>query len=166
MKRVFTYQNPYYAIEVTLTGIFCIEIAFVSVCCIAFNLLLPRAVFMLALLVSCYQIWNTFVSGSNPKVIELSEEVVSFNSYGRIQKYDLKKVNSFLVREFPSSGKIYLRVNDASLLSGRFWIPTKMFNDSEELFSLLRDLEYKIHPDSLKARARRTNEEYLKRKKR
>ena len=80
MKRVFTYQNPYYAIEVTLTGIFCIGIALVSVCCIAFNLLLPRAVFMLALLVSCYQIWNTFVSGSNPKVIELSEEVCNFSS--------------------------------------------------------------------------------------
>lgn len=78
----------------------------------------------------------------------------------------MKDIDSFLVREFPSSGKIYLRVNDASLVSGRFWIPTKMFNDSEELFSLLRDLEYKIHPDSLKARARRTNEEYLKRKKR
>ncbi len=47
---------------------------------------------MLALLVSCYQnLRNTFVSGSNPKVIELSESESPSVHMEEVQKYDLKK---------------------------------------------------------------------------
>ncbi len=57
-------------IEVTLDGYFGIGIALVSVCCIAFNSLLPRAVFMLLLLKMLSNL-NTLVS-IKLKVIELS----------------------------------------------------------------------------------------------
>ena len=33
--------------------------------------------------------------------------------------------------------------------------------DGQELFSKILDIEYQLHPDTIKARARRTNTKYL-----
>ena len=38
------------------------------------------------------------------------------------------------------------------------------FNDTDELYTFLRDKEYEIHPDTMKAIARRTNEEDFKKR--
>jgi hypothetical protein len=66
-----------------------------------------------------------------------------------------------MIREFPSSGKMYLRVGKTTLLHGRYWLQTKVFTDGRELFQALLDIEYAKNPDTIKARARRVNTEYL-----
>ena len=51
-------------------------------------------------------------------------------------------------------------MNGGGLLKGRYWLNTRNYNDGQELFRLLLDMEYEKHPESLKARARRVNTEY------
>ena len=56
---------------------------------------------------------------------------------------------------------MYIRINDSSLFKGRYWLQTRVMTDGRELFQRICDLEFRIHPDTLKARARRVNSEYL-----
>lgn len=163
MKKTFLYEPPFYNIEVTFTGVFC---AFVLVACIVFAItdtFIPRLLAIIFGCVAFYQVWNTFVSLSNPEKVSVDEEgdTISFSGFGRTDTYKISTLTTFLVRPFPSSGKTYIRVGDHNIFKGRYWVPTKMFSDGAELFQYLCDLEYKVHPDSLKARARTVNQEYL-----
>jgi hypothetical protein len=81
-------------------------------------------------------------------------------SFNRTDDYHLSQLKSFKIREFPTAGKMYLRMDGGGLLKGRYWLNTKNYNDGQELFRLLLDMEYEKHPESLKARARRVNTEY------
>jgi hypothetical protein len=113
---------------------------------------LPQ-LFALIALVAFYTTWNTFVSGSNPSKVILEEDGVSFFSYGKTVKYLFTEIQSFLVKDFRGSGKMFIRVNKSNFFKGRFWIHTREFNDSDELYLYFLKLEYKTHPTSIKARA-------------
>ena len=160
--KTYTYKEPYFTMEVKVEGAFCV---FILLACIwlaytnAFNMWGLYVVFGVA---AFYQVWNTFVARCYSHSVVLEDDAISFELFGKTQKYQLSELKEFRVREYPSSGKMYLRVGDHNALHGRFWLSTKVFNDGRELFDRIRDLEYRIHPDTLKARARRTNEEYVK----
>ena len=161
-SKTYTYKEPYFTMEVKGEGFFCV---FLLCACVwltytnAFNMWGLYVVFGIAAL---YQVWNTFIARCYSHSVTLDDEQISFELFGKTQSYKLSDLNEFRVREYPSSGKMYLRVGDHNALHGRFWLSTKVFEDGRELFDRLRDLEYQIHPDTLKARARRTNEEYVK----
>lgn len=163
MNKCYTYQNPYYQIEVLGTGIFCILIFLVCIWCIVTNQFIGRALGFLFAIPAGYQVWNTFVSLSNPQKVCIDEtnDTLTFSGLGRCDTYKLSELSAFLVRPFPSSGKLYIRVNNHNLLKGRYWVPTKVFSDGKELFDWCLEKEYTLHPDTLKARARRVNQEYI-----
>ena len=153
MKKSFVYEPPFYKIEVTFTGVFC---AVVCIACIAIAVLdafIPRGLALIFGAVAFYQVWNTFVSLSNPERVEIDEEgdSISFSGLGRVDSYKLSELSTFLVRPFPSSGKTYIRVQDHNIFKGRYWVPTKMFSDGGELFAYLVNLGNKVHPNSLLA---------------
>jgi hypothetical protein len=104
-------------------------------------------------LVALYSSWNAFISGANPSKIILEEDGITFFSYGRVVKYFFDEIRIFMAKDFRYSGKIFLRINNYNILRGRYWINTREFNDSDELFLFLLQLEYKTHPDSIKSRA-------------
>ena len=163
MKKSFVYEPPFYKIEVTFTGVFC---AVVCIACIAIAVLdafIPRGLALIFGAVAFYQVWNTFVSLSNPERVEIDEEgdSISFSGLGRVDSYKLSELSTFLVRPFPSSGKTYIRVQDHNIFKGRYWVPTKMFSDGGELFAYLVNLGNKVHPNSLLARAHDVNKDYL-----
>ena len=141
-SKTYTYQEPYFTMEVKAEGAFCVLIFFACAWLIYTN---------------AYNMWGLYVVFAVAALYQ-----VSFELFGKSQSYKLSELKEFRVREYPSSGKMYLRVGDHNALHGRFWLSTKTFTDGQELFGRLRDLEYEIHPDTLKARARRTNEEYVK----
>ena len=163
MKRTFVYEPPFYHIEVTAVGVVCAVLLAACVWMAVTGAGLGTELAVVVGVVCFYQVWNTFVSLSNPEKVVVDEDAgtITFSGYGRSDTYVVSELTTFLVRPFPSSGKTYVRVNDHSLVRGRYWVPTKMFNDSRELFDYLCDLEYRVHPDSIKARARNVNQEYI-----
>lgn len=159
MKTTYSYLKRYFFIEATLTGIVCLA-ALVVCPYLAYKGIVPGIMIVL-MVPAAYQVWNTFIAIANPETVEIDEEAISFSAWGRTDRYAWSDVRSFRVREFPSAGKMYIRINDSSLFKGRYWLQTRVMTDGRELFQRICDLEFRIHPDTLKARARRVNSEYL-----
>lgn len=159
---VYNYRKSQYFLGVTLTGFFCLGIFFVSLYKIYQGFLVPLMIVVAVL--SLYTVWNTFVVKTNPSEIEITDDTIVFSSYKQNRTYPIDELYSFKVREYPSSGKMYIRVNKSSLLKGRYWIESKSFNEGNELFQRILEIEREIHPASIKTRARETNTLYNKNK--
>ncbi|MDY2787794.1 MAG: hypothetical protein SOU05_00065 [Atopobium sp.] len=166
MEKKYIYEAPFYFIEVVLVGIVCSVVTVVCLALAVFHPILSPGLLVFIAFVAFYQVWNTFISISNPEVVTLSDSEISFAGFNRVHIYKIDELSVFLVRPFPSSGKTYIRINNHNLFRGRYWVPTKMFSDGKELFNQINDLDYKINPNSLKSRARRVNSEYIENKKR
>ena len=50
---------------------------------------------------------------------------------------------------------MYVRMDNDGFLRGRYWVHAQWFSDGEELFSRVCELEDRLNPNTLKARARR-----------
>jgi hypothetical protein len=157
-NKEYKIDSRYFQFHITGSGIVAAGVLFA--CIIGILLGLYPKLLTLVLVVAGYTFWNTFIAISNPQVVTISDEMVSFSAYGRTDCFDLCELSSFMIREFPSAGKMYIRVNKAGLLKGRYWIGTKMFNDGQELFRKLLEIERNIHPESLKSQAYKTSVKY------
>lgn len=153
----FKYNRLLYLFDVIITGIVAIGAFIASLVYFHSNL----SLLSLIGIVCIYTIWNSFVSKVHPEKIVIKENEIVFESFNSKDRYYIDGTDRFQLREFPSSGKLYLRIGNAQLQKGRYWINTKNYNNGKELFQLFRDLDYKINPDSLKSKARRVNTEYL-----
>lgn len=173
--KIREYQDRRYEIvpkrfwfDVTMPGILTIIVLIVCLYQM-FKLQSINNIYVLFAVAAAYNIFNSFISLSNPRVVELTQETIQFNAFGQKHAYSIEDIKNFNVREFPSGGLIYLRI-DPSLLRGRYWIKTKKYEEGKELFQRILDLDYQKNPDSLKSYAKRTSvkakEVGLKRKKR
>ena len=153
----FKYNRLLYLFDVIITGIVAIGAFIVSL--VYFHSIL--SLLLLVGIVCIYTMWNSFVSKVHPEKIVIKENEIVFESFNSKDRYYIDGTDRFQLREFPSSGKLYLRIGNEQLQKGRYWINTKNYNNGKELFQLFRDLDYKINPDSLKSKARRVNTEYL-----
>ena len=153
----FKYNRLLYLFDVIITGIVAIGAFIASLVYFHSNL----SLLLLIGIVCIYTIWNSFVSKVHPEKIVIKENEIVFESFNSKAKYHIDGSDRFQLREFPSSGKLYLRIGNEQLQKGRYWINNKNYNNGKELFQLFRDLDYKINPDSLKSKARRVNTEYL-----
>ena len=153
----FKYNRLLYLFDVIITGIVAIGAFIASLVYFHSNL----SLLLLIGIVCIYTIWNSFVSKVHPEKIVIKENEIVFESFNSKDRYYIDGTDRFPLREFPSSGKLYLRIGNEQLQKGRYWINTKNYNNGKELFQLFRDLDYKINPDSLKSKARRVNTEYL-----
>ena len=151
------YNRLLYLFDVIITGIVAIGAFIASLVYFHSNL----SLLLLIGIVCIYTIWNSFVSKVHPEKIVIKENEIVFESFNSKDRYYIDGTDRFQLREFPSSGKLYLRIGNEQLQKGRYWINTKNYNNGKELFQLFRDLDYKINPDSLKSKARRVNTEYL-----
>ena len=153
----FKYNRLLYLFDVIITGIVAIGAFIASLVYFHSHL----SLLLLIGIVCIYTIWNSFVSKVHPEKIVIKENEIVFESFNSKDRYYIDGTDRFQLREFPSSGKLYLRIGNEQLQKGRYWINTKNYNNGKELFQLFRDLDYKINPDSLKSKARRVNTEYL-----
>ena len=153
----FKYNRLLYLFDVIITGIVAIGAFIASLVYFHSNL----SLLLLVGIVSIYTMWNSFVSKVHPEKIVIKENEIVFETFNSKDRYYIDGTDRFQLREFPSSGKLYLRIGNEQLQKGRYWINTKNYNNGKELFQLFRDLDYKINPDSLKSKARRVNTEYL-----
>lgn len=149
--KEYNYDAKLFSRKVTMVGVFCILIIVYSV----WQLMATKSlVWGFVLLVAGYTVWNSFVSISNPSKVILSDEEIVFSAYGREDRFLMTEIKSFRVKDFPDVRKLFIRVNNANLLKGRYWVPAMFFNDTDELFRAILDIEERVHPNTLKSMAR------------
>lgn len=157
MKR-FEYDKTLYFIDVPVTGVVSLIVFLIALASIITNRI-PALMFLVGI-VAFYSFWNALVAKVTPKEVYVDGDMLTLRSFNRKDAYNLAQLKSFKIREFPTAGKMFLRMDGGGVLKGRYWLNTKNYTDGQELFRLLLDMEYEKHPESLKARARRVNTEY------
>lgn len=151
----YRYNTRYFAFDVTAIGIACAVLAIAAAVGLLTTPWLPRFVLVLILIVCAYQVLNTFIAIANPAWVDFDDEGVAFGAYGREDRYPWSEVRELSVREFPGKERMYVRINGGGILHGRYWVRTGRFEDGDELYDAMVAKELEIHPDGLKARARR-----------
>lgn len=154
--RVYEYDPAVYSRKVTTIGAFCALILLYSVYSLFFgnNMIL----WIGAGIISFYTVWETFISLSNPSKVIVDADSITFCAYGREHRYLWSEIERFKVKEFTGARKLFVRINQAGILRGRYWVNCYYFNDTDLLYKYIVDRECLIHPTSLKARARETGE--------
>ena len=109
-------------------------------------------------IVSLYTVWETFISLSNPSKVVIDADSITFCAYGQEHRYLWSEIERFRVKEFTGARKLFVRINEASIFRGRYWVNCYYFNDTDLLYKFIVDRECLVHPTSLKARARETGE--------
>jgi len=124
-----------------------------------------RWLMAIVLMVCWYTVFNTFIAKCTPNKVVINKNYLAFYIDEKETRYPLKSIKYLKIREFPSALKMYIRINDYGLMNGRYWIQGRRFDEGKELFHQLLDIEYSLFPNTLKAQARRTNTEFLEKKK-
>lgn len=159
---VYTYDKKNYFFDVVVNGFFS-ALIFLAAGVLAFNDMY-RLLMLLVMGVAFYSFWNTFIARCNSEHVGVGETAISFEAFHKTEVYELQQIERLRIREFPSMGKLYIRITDEQGKQHRYWIHTKRFNEGKKLFRALLDREYQKHPETLKARARRVNTEYINEK--
>ncbi len=105
-------------------------------------------------IICLYTIYNTFLTGSYPDKVIVTNNYIAFSCMGKIQYYKYNEIKYFKVRDSQYSKNMFLRINRPLFGKGRFWINTRSFHNGNDLYEYIINLEYKIHPNSLKNIAR------------
>jgi len=153
MKR-YVYDNKIFNVRVTAAGIIGLVVGLFSI----YRLLTPGTntiLYLLILLVCVYTFWETFVSLSNPKEVQISDEGITFKAYNKEHHYAWSDIKDFHLKEFIHARKLYLTINKPTLFRGKYWVNCYYMNDTDEIFIYLLKKECEIHPNSLKAQSRK-----------
>ena len=149
--KEYNYDPKKFMVKVTVTGVFCVLIALYSL----WQLIVSKeAIWAIVLIIAVYTVWNSFVTISNPSKVTLSDEEIVFSAYGREDHFLMTEITSFRVKDFPNVRKLFIRINNATWFKGRYWVPAAFFNDTDELYNAILDIEEHFHPNSLKSMAR------------
>lgn len=113
----------------------------------------PRINFyFMGLLAAVYGSANTFIFKSNPRDIEITDDTISFISFGEA-RYEIKRLKNFNIKEY-ANAQFYIRVVQDDGKKGRYWVSYFYFSEREDLIRELYFIENKIHPDRAKFRGR------------
>jgi len=103
----------------------------------------------LVMIVLCgYVLFNTLVSKSYPEVVRLSDHAIEFESFGKIDRYEIDDIHSIYIKGLANKG-LYIRINGGKLVRGRYFLKSKKFSYGDELFTHLCQLEKKKNPNSV-----------------
>ena len=159
--KTYEFEKKYYVIEVPVTAAFCAAM----LCLSTYNIVAQKtnmpAVYGMFIVAAVYQLWNLLVSHAYPRYVHLDDESITFELWGRKDRYDFADLDRFLVRSNPQNGRMFIRAGKESLFNGRYWISTKKYTDGDELFHSIDAIELAVHPDSLKALARGVDAQYM-----
>lgn len=114
---------------------------------------------------SLYTISVNFISLSYPRKVVFKDNKLIFSAFNREHIYNLDEIKKFKVKERHLAKKMYIRINNPSLLRGRYWIDLKEYSNYKELNDRFLAIEAKVHPNSLKAKIKKNNLLYTERNK-
>ena len=163
MRRTHTFQNPYFVVEVPVTAAFCVFVVIYSGYMLYRGDYPVPASLGILLIAAVYQFWNLVVSHAYPQHVYVDDDSITFELWGRENRYDLAELQEFHVRSNAQNGKTFVRAGQTNIFKGRYWIATKKYTDGDALFETLDAIEIAVHPDSLKARARNYDKTYMER---
>lgn len=150
MERTYTFETKAYRYKVVYIGYLLLAILAYSVFALVTG---PALFWILPALLAAYGAANTFLTKSNPREIGVSDEAITFRSYGE-KSFTVSKLTRFRVRVSAAGYQVYVRAADSEGHKGRFWVSFALFNDKEDLLKELDYLERKVHPDSLRMSGR------------
>lgn len=161
--HTYEYDSNVYFRKITVTAGFCAFIFAYAV----FQLVAGENPFLWvgALVVSGYFVWETFISIANPSKVEVDEKGITFSAYKKSHHYDWAEVRKFKCKPLASGTKMFVRINEAGIFKGRYWVNCYYYSDGEELFKFLFHKEVEIDPQGLKAKAVQGSKEAQKLKK-
>ena len=143
----YKYNKKKYFITVTLTSIFIIFLLIYAVIKNIFNFSINIYTFII--LASCYELFNIYIAGVKPLEIELDSQRLILKGYRKEDIYEIQDLKYMMTKELANK-RLYLRVNNYSLFKGRYWIDTKSYENSENLYLNIMELERLICPNQLK----------------
>lgn len=103
--------------------------------------------FRLSLLaLSTIMFFDYLVSLSHPNQIEMDGNSITFSSLNRSHVYSLDEIKKINIRPVSLNKRIYVRINGAGLLKGRYWIHLDYIENSQQLREYLERLVDERHP--------------------
>lgn len=157
----YTYNSSHYMIQMTIPGIFTLLIGIYGLYKFLFNGF--NLLWFLIAGVCAYNVWNTFVSVSNPSEIMIDDDTIEFTAYKGSHRYEINKINNFAMRPVAGGERLYIVIDKGGVLKGRYWIRLAEFNDAKELNDFFYKLDAKVNPDSIFTTARKQGRERQKR---
>lgn len=155
MSKTYTFQDPYYTIEVPVTT----AVSAVAVVYCVYHAIVGGAftpgLYLLFAAAGVYQVWNVLVSAAYPHDVVVDDESISFVSKTRTDTYRIADLDDISVRANRRNGRLFVRIAHPTIFRGRYWIGSQDFSDGAELFDYLIDLEVTVHPDGIRARSMR-----------
>ena len=144
---IYKYDKKKYFITVTLTSIFIVLLLIYAVIknILDFNI----NIYTFIILASCYELFNIYIAGVKPLEIDLDSHRFILRGYRKEDIYEIQDLKYMMTQELANK-KLYLRINQYSLFRGRYWIDTKSYENSENLYLNIMELERLICPNQLK----------------
>ena len=162
MDKIYEYQTKQYNYKIRDIGIFAILYLIFSIYKYVQDY--TKYVYLIPIIICIYIIWEDFISLSNPKIIHITDDYISFEAFNKKHLYKWEDIKKFKIKEFSTAKKMYIRINDDTLLKGRYWINCFYMNDRDELYMWLRNKEMELNPNSIKTQTIKANEEdFIKR---
>lgn len=87
-----------------------------------------------------------YLALSHPEKIVVDDQSIDFSCFGRHHSYSFSQIHRINIRKTAFSKSIYVRINNAGLLKGRYWLQPEQMSDGEELQKVLESLVELKHP--------------------
>ncbi len=134
-RRLFSIYVPTF-LAACVTGYLFIEFVLGS----SSSLTLPLMVLSLLIFL------DHFVSLSHPEKVTISDQSIEFSCFGRSHHYTFDQIKRINIRKTAFSKNIYIRINEAGLLKGRYWLQIETLSDGQELQAFIQKLVELKHP--------------------
>ncbi|MDO4311741.1 MAG: hypothetical protein Q4C52_01510 [Eubacteriales bacterium] len=149
--HTYKYDPKVFFVKITVTAGFCVLIFAYAILHLVMGDM--PILWGATAIVSGYFVWESFVSIANPSKVEVNDSGIIFSAYGREHRYNWEEVRRFKCKPLASGTKMFVRINEAGIFRGRYWVNCYYYSDGEELFKFLYNKEIEIDPEGLKARA-------------
>lgn len=164
MEKNYYYNKTRYAVRVLGIGYFAIFLCLYGIYSAFTNgIQISNAALVL---IDLYIIYETFITCANPNEVIITDKKIIFKDPRHKDEYYWSDIKDFRVKELPDRKQVYIRINKDKFdfFKGRYWVYCLYFNDCDELYKFFCAKEMEIHPDTIKAYARRGSKPAEKKK--
>lgn len=164
MEKNYYYNKTRYAVRVLGIGYFAIFLCLYGIySAFANGIQISNAALVL---IDLYIIYETFITCANPNEVIITDKKIIFKDPRHKDEYYWSDIKDFRVKELPDRKQVYIRINkdNFDFFKGRYWVYCLYFNDCDELYKFFCAKEMEIHPDTIKAYARRGSKPAEKKK--
>lgn len=144
MQRLYKISKGHYIFSVILPALLTLGLMIWSLYWIIVD---AKTTFRLSLLsLSGLMFFDYVVALSHTQMVTIDDNQISFQSLGRVHTYAWDDIVRINIRPVSLNKRIYVRINDASILKGRYWLHLDFMENGQELRDYLEALMESRHP--------------------